>query len=352
MEHDQPAQPIQDLDRWIQTNPDVREFKRAIAVKLSIQGWLYRGIAEILNVSKSFISKWRRRFEENGVAGLRLSYQGSQGFLTPEQKQEVLVWLQQREAWDLSELECYLIEQYDVVFRSPTSYYNLLKEAKISWQKAQAKSARQDLEKIQERIQEIRDVLEAKKEDIQAGKYAVYAIDEVHLLEKDLISKLWGDRKERLTIALENEKNRQTYYGALNVLEPELYLAAFPRGNGEHTVQFLKQLMTNIPTDKKILIFWDGAGYHKGKEVKKFLAEVNQEKPEEQWRITCYFLPPYAPQENPIEAVWLQLKNLLRKCYRFGKSFYIIKRLFQMFADYKLFNFPNMEKHDIFSCII
>jgi transposase len=54
------------------------------------------------------------------------------------------------------------------------------------------------------------------------------------------------------------------------------------------------------------------------------------------------------PKENPIEAVWLQLKNLLRKCYRFGKIFYIIKRLFQMFADYKLFNFPNMEKYDIF----
>jgi transposase len=75
-------------------------------------------------------------------------------------------------------------------------------------------------------------------------------------------------------------------------------LAACSRGNGEHTVQFLKQLMTKIPTDKKILIFWDGAGYHKGKEVKKILAKVDQEKPEEKWRITCYFLPPYAPQRK------------------------------------------------------
>jgi replication-associated recombination protein RarA len=81
-----------------------------------------------------------------------------------------------------------------------------LKEAKTSWQKAPAKSARQNLEKIQERIQEIRDILEPKKEYIQAGKYAFYAIDEVHILEKYLISKFWGDRKERLTIPLENEK--------------------------------------------------------------------------------------------------------------------------------------------------
>jgi transposase len=36
----------------------------------------------------------------------------------------------------LSGLECYLIDHFDVVFKSSTSYYELLKEAKISWQKA------------------------------------------------------------------------------------------------------------------------------------------------------------------------------------------------------------------------
>ena len=45
--------------------------------------------------------------------------------------------------------------------------------------------------------------------DIKAGNNIVYAIDEVHLLEGDLISHLWGDTKKRLKIPLINYKNRQ-----------------------------------------------------------------------------------------------------------------------------------------------
>jgi putative transposase len=40
---------IEELDKWIKTNPDSRELKRAIAVKLSLQGWTYQAIATILN---------------------------------------------------------------------------------------------------------------------------------------------------------------------------------------------------------------------------------------------------------------------------------------------------------------
>ena len=36
----------------------------------------------------------------------------------------MLAWQKAQNYWDISELECYLIEQYDVVFQSPASYYN------------------------------------------------------------------------------------------------------------------------------------------------------------------------------------------------------------------------------------
>jgi putative transposase len=122
---------IKDLDKWIKTNPDSRELKRAIAVKLSLQGWTYKAIADILNVSKSFIGKWKTQFEDRGIEGLRLSYQGAKSYLTKAQKQEVINWLQQQEHWTLPELESYLNNQFDVSFKSQTSYYNLLKEAKV-----------------------------------------------------------------------------------------------------------------------------------------------------------------------------------------------------------------------------
>jgi len=344
-------QQIKELDEWIKSNPDSRELKRAIAVKLTLQGWLYTSIASILNVCNSFISKWRTQFEQRGIEGLKLSYKGAKSYLSEQQKQEVFDWLYQKEYWDLSELECHLIDQYDVVFKSTTSYYNLLKEAKISWQKAQPKNPLQAPGLVEKKNKEFKQILEDLSPDIKGEKVVVYAIDEVHLLEGDLISHLWGKTKERLKIPMVNYKNRQTYYGALDLVNQELIVEEYKQGNGEFTVDFLRQLLKKNQ-DKRIIIFWDGATYHRGEIMQKFLAEINQGLRAEEWKITCHLLAPYAPEENPIEAIWLSLKNLLRRCYRFCKKFTIMKKLFKLLVNFKLFTFPNLQKYDAFSCLI
>jgi transposase len=342
---------IKELDEWIKTNPDSRELKRALAVKLTLKGWTYRAITSILNVSNSFISKWKSQFEQRGIEGLKLSYKGAKSYLTQEQKQEVFSWLYQQEYWDLSELECYLIDQFDVVFKSSTSSYDLLKEAKISWQKAQPKNPLQDPDLVKKKNQEINKILEELSPDIKAGKVAVYTIDEVHSSEGDLISHLWGKTTERLKLAIFNQKNRQTYYGALDLVNQELITEEYQQGNGDCTVDFLKKLLKKN-LGKRIIIFWDGASYHRGEIMQKFLAEINRGLAPDEWKITCHLLAPYAPEENPIEAIWLSLKNLLRRCYRFCKKFRIIKKLFNLLVELKLFNFPNLQKYDAFSCLI
>jgi putative transposase len=77
MEEQEKEKEIKELDEWMKSILDGRELKRGIAVKLVKQGWRYRAIAEILNVSNSFISKWKSRFESAGVMGLKLSYKGA-----------------------------------------------------------------------------------------------------------------------------------------------------------------------------------------------------------------------------------------------------------------------------------
>lgn len=76
---------------------------------------------------------------------------------------------------------------FDLVFRAAASYYNLLQEAKISWQKGQGSNPRKDEDLVRERNKEIEKKLIDNLPDIKAGKIIIYAIDEVHLLERDLI---------------------------------------------------------------------------------------------------------------------------------------------------------------------
>ena len=230
------------LDEWIKINPDSRELKRALAVKLALQGWKYEAIANLLVVSKSFISKWKNLFNLQGIDYLKLAYKGKKSYLTKEQKKAVIAWLQRQKHWDLSELECYLIDQFDVVFKAHASYYNLLKEARISWQKAQPSNPRKDEDLVTERNKEIEKKLIDNLSDIQTGKVVVYALDEVHLLEGDLVSHLWGDTKKRLKIPLLNYKNRQTYYGALDLFNSKLYVEEYKTGNGNNTVDFIEKI--------------------------------------------------------------------------------------------------------------
>ena len=119
----------------------------------------------------------------------------------------------------------------------------------------------------------------------------------------------------------------------------EFILAPYKAGRVEKTVNFLKKLI-QINPGRKILIIWDGASYNAGEEMSKFLTEQNQGLSPEDWQITCHKFARYAPEENPVEAIWLQLKNLLRRFYWLAKNFRVVKRLFEFFAKFQLFNFP------------
>lgn len=52
-----------------------------------------------------------------------------------EQREEVLSCLPTKDWWELSELEYKLAEDYDVIYESKQSYYNLFETAGISWKK-------------------------------------------------------------------------------------------------------------------------------------------------------------------------------------------------------------------------
>lgn len=119
----------------------------------------------------------------------------------------------------------------------------------------------------------------------------MYAIDPVHFLEGDLSSHLWGDREKRLNISLKNQKNRLTYSGALDLLNPDLIVGSYPRGNGDLTVEFVRELIL-INQDKQVLIFRDGASYHPGQIIRDFLQEVNEKLSEEDWKVTSHLFAP------------------------------------------------------------
>ncbi|WP_287525763.1 transposase [Okeania sp. SIO2C2] len=176
----------------------------------------------------------------------------------------------------------------------------------------------------------------------------VFALDECDVCAEDICGYGWGDRLERREVEVDNYRDSQTYYGALDCQSEEVILSAYQTANTEATIDFVKHLRIQSE-EAKIVLIWDGSSYHRSQEFRKFLATINT-----QTNITvhCLRFGPYAPSENPIENIWGQAKKLLRQLHQRCRSFAITKKIFELFIKYRLFSVPNLSKYQAFSSII
>src|SRR6476619_4155708 len=65
-------------------------------------------------------------------------------------------------------------------------------------------------------------------------------------------------------------------------------------------IEFLKRLITNY--SKTIFLIVDGSSTHEAKVVQCYLESVKD-------RVRLFFFPPYAPEINPDELVWNEVKS-------------------------------------------
>ncbi len=195
---------------------------------------------------------------------------------------------------------------------------------------------------------EIEQFLEESREEIESETMIVLFVDECHLIWGDICGYVWGKTDSRIEVPIKNEKQRQTYYGAINYRTGKVIVKGYPQGNTENTIQFVKCLISENK-EAKLIIIWDGATYHYSQEFREYLKKVNQGSQKENWLIRCIKLAPNAPEQNPIEDVWLQGKEMLRKYWNLCKNFRIVKWLFEWAISQDVFCFPKLSMYGSFS---
>lgn len=329
------------LDEFIRGSTDVRELKRAMAVKMSLADLAHTLISTLLQVSEPFVSKWVASYHAGGVACLHLQYEGAPSYLSPAARQEVIAYLQTQPSWRLEAVVHYLETGYQVIYQSPQSYYDLLTEAGLSWKRTQPVNPKKDEAQVLAKRAELKDVLAALYPAVQQGTVSVLMEDECHLHWGDVCGYVWGQRDHRIEVPLTNARERQTYYGALDVFTGEFLVHPYPAGKGIYTVAYLKWLQSQRP-DQRLVLIWDGASYHKYAETRAYLAEVNAGLPEADWKITCLLFAPHAPEQNPVEDAWLRAKTFLRKHFAECLTFADVQQLFLEFLQQQVFEFPKL----------
>lgn len=151
LEQQQQSEKIAILTSFIQSNPEPREMKRALAVKMVLQSEPYSNITQLLGMHKSSITTWKQRFEVQGLEGIKLAYKGAKSYLTSAQRAEVMTWLTTKNYWNLEELVTHVDERYGVIYQSKQSYYELFSSAGISWKRSQKVNPKLDLELVKKK---------------------------------------------------------------------------------------------------------------------------------------------------------------------------------------------------------
>jgi putative transposase len=144
------------LDKIINESLDAREVKRALSVKLVKAGEKPSKVSEWLNVSEAYISKWKGRYEESGAEELRMGYEGDAGYLSQAQREAVIGWIKSLERVSVEQVRDYIEANYQVVYRSKQSYYELLAAGGMSYHKSEKVNPKHNEEKVVAKREELK----------------------------------------------------------------------------------------------------------------------------------------------------------------------------------------------------
>lgn len=138
----------------------------------------------------------------------------------------------------------------------------------------------------------------AKKNAARERRTIVF-VDESGLSEKCPVTRTWAPRGQTPFIQQSFTWKQMSAIAGLS--RWRFYFRFFAGAiRSAQIIEFLRALRDQIR--RPLLVIWDGVGPHKSRAVRQWLEEQDG-------RIKIAFLPPYAPELNPVEAIWAYLKK-------------------------------------------
>jgi transposase len=130
-------------------------------------------------------------------------------------------------------------------------------------------------------------------------------LDESGILMAPLVRRSWSPRGQTPVLWQKGRHHRKVSVIAALCVSPSrrqirLYFRLLANGNfdGLGVRDFLRDLRQH---QRRLVLVWDRSQTHRARPVQDFLQQSS--------RIQTEFLPPYAPELNPVEYVWSWLKT-------------------------------------------
>ena len=178
-----------------------------------------------------------------------------------------------------------------------------------------------------------------KKKLSEHKNSVVLVADEMNLNQETKIKNIWYFKDKEPIVQAKRKGESQSFYGALNMKTGQETAMKVERQNSQWTIRFLKKL-GKLYQNRKIFLIWDNAGWHKSKEIRKFLQTTKQ--------FNLFNFPPYTPELNPQEHVWKSLRQNITH-NRLEKDFSVLIKDCLKFLNHS--NFGSIQFENLFGLI-
>lgn len=281
------------------------------------RGLGYADIEYCSNRTKRTLKYWVSNFKDKRMASIFTGHKANLNAskLTLSQISEIKNTLSSppsstglpKEFWDPPTLKSYVKATYGVVYESNQSYHHILKFSNLSFKYPEKFDIKRNEKEIAKRLRQIKHQIDKYK---TYTDYEVLVSDETRIEQEAITRRAWLPKGKKTIIEVKRTKEYQNYIGFLNQTSYKTHLYKLNWQNQVEVIKALKKLIKQYP-NKKLLIIWDNAGFHKGKLIREQLQQGKALQ-----NIHLINLPPYAPDKNPIEHVWKYAKDKVSNIQR------------------------------------
>lgn len=266
--------------------------RRANSLLLLDDGKSCAEVAEFLYLDDDTVRGWHKQYVSGGWEAVAYDgWKGGQSRMSAAQEIDLCAWLGGRFCRSTVEIRAYIAAEYKLTY-SHSGCVKLLARLGFEYRKPKAVPRVSD-PALQERFIELyKNLLNSLPDD-----ETVYFADAVHPEHQSKPAFGWVRKGENPVLKTTSGRGRVNIHGALNLENFDAPFVAPITVDGISAVQLLAKIEARNPKKRIIHVIWDNAAYHKGPDVRAFLARKS-------CRIHLIPLPPYSPHLNPIERLW------------------------------------------------
>ena len=274
-------------------------------------------IAKMVERAERTVQEWLADWQATRMCSVLTGHAGNQDAAKPAraQKEELRAVLARppsqagvrAEFWDVPAIRDVVKTLFDVEYQADSSYQLLLRFCGLSLELPDPFDKHRNEKAITRRMTEVKTQVKVLSDQ----GWEVCTADEVRLEHEAETRRMQPPRGQRTKLSVDRKKTSQSFFGALSLTSKKVKLYPVEGNqNTEQTILALERLQRETETEQ-IAVVLDNARFHHAKALTAL-----HEPGRLLERITPVFLPPYAPDHNPVEHVWNAAKNNIANIQR------------------------------------